>query len=65
MDTSEVKKVVCFCCEKEFEEKDITRIEAHKDEFRFICKKCNYLPKLKEITTTNVAPIQQGNGEVK
>jgi len=43
MDTPEIIKVVCFCCEKEFEEKDITRIEARKDEFRFICARCNHL----------------------
>jgi len=44
MDTPEVKKVVCFCCEREFEEKDIIKIEARKDEFRFICAKCNHIP---------------------
>lgn len=50
---SEVKKVVCFCCEREFEEKDIIKIEAGKDkitgviEQRFVCKRCNRLKETK------------------
>ena len=38
---SEVKKVICFCCEREFEEKDIIKIEARKNEFRFISNNTN------------------------
>ena len=42
--------VICFCCEREFEEKDITKIIVGKDkitgsiERRFVCKKCNHIP---------------------
>ena len=39
----EEKIVECFCCEKEFKESEIIKIEARKDEFRFICKNCNHL----------------------
>jgi len=46
----EEKIVACYCCDKEFKESEITKIEACKDkitgsvEQRFVCKKCNYLP---------------------
>ena len=57
------KKVICFCCEKEFEEKDITKIVAGIDkvtgsvERRFICKKCNHLP---EYQKTPMDIIREG-----
>lgn len=53
METPEVKKVICFCCEKEFDESEITKLlstssgkcrDKTNAENRFICKKCNHLP---------------------
>ena len=41
METSKI--VECFCCGKEFKESEITKIEERKDEFRFICEKCNHM----------------------
>ena len=57
METPEIKKVICFCCEREFEEKNITRIEERKDEFRFVCAKCNHLP---EYQKTPMEIIKEG-----
>jgi len=37
------KTVECYCCHKEYELKDITKIYAGKDEYRFVCKGCNNL----------------------
>ncbi len=69
MDTPEIKndkitnkqvttyKVICFCCEKDFEEKDITKIIVGKDkitgsiERRFVCKRCNHLPEYQKDLT--------------
>lgn len=39
----ETKIVACYCCQKEFKETEITKIDAGKGEFRFICKTCNHL----------------------
>ena len=59
----ETPKVGCYCCEREFEEKDITKIEVGKDkitgsvEQRFVCKRCNHLP---EYQKTPMEIIREG-----